>query len=78
MISHGPVDISDDSPLWNLYDAVAECMAKRGLSGKIGDPLPNLMDARVVDLINADPESFERRVREMAYGLSMAGVAVED
>lgn len=57
--------------LWAVYDSCAEWCAKRGLKGKIGDPLPNLLDSRVVKLINDDPEAFEQRVRDTAYALAI-------
>ena len=56
---------------WREYDAAAEELARKGLTGEIGDPLPNLMSRETVEVINADPEAFKRRVREMAYGLAM-------
>lgn len=59
------------------YDSAAEWCAKRGLSGKIGDPLPaNMSAGGALKYINADPESFQRRVREMAYGIAMDGHSV--
>jgi hypothetical protein len=58
---------------WKAYDAAAEWCAKRGLKGAIGDPLPNLMSANTVALINADPEAFADRVRMTAYALAMEG-----
>lgn len=63
---------------WAEYDAAAMDMARRGLKGAIGDPLPNLMSAEAVQLINADPEAFERRVRESAYGLAMSKLNLPD
>lgn len=54
------------------YDAVAEYCASRGLRGEIGDPLPGNMDANGALLwINADPESFQERVRQIAYCIAM-------
>jgi hypothetical protein len=58
---------------WIEYDNAAEWCAKRGLKGKIGDPLPNLMSKAAVDLINEDPEAFEQRVRGTAYAIAMSG-----
>ena len=57
---------------WNEYDSAAEWCAKRGLSGKTGDPLPNLMSAATVNEINEHPEEFAERVRMTAYALAMA------
>lgn len=59
---------------WVEYDGAAMDLARRGLKGEIGDPLPNLMSAEAVELINADPEAFARRVRESAYALAMERV----
>lgn len=53
------------------YDAAAMDLARKGLTGAIGDPLPNLMTAEAVDAINEDPEAFQQRVRQCAYALSM-------
>lgn len=61
---------------WIEYDAAAEWCAKRGLKGKAGDPLPGLMSAEAVNLINDDPEAFETRVRDTAYALAMESHAL--
>ena len=53
------------------YEYAAESLAKKGLKGLPGDPLPNLMSVEAVDLINADPEAFQMRVREHAYAIAM-------
>jgi hypothetical protein len=53
------------------YDAAAMDLARRGLKGAIGDPLPNLMSGATVDAINEDPEAFEQHVRMCAYALAM-------
>jgi hypothetical protein len=53
------------------YERVAEDLAKRGKTGEIGEELPANLPASVVALINADPEAFQRRVREHAYGIAM-------
>ena len=54
------------------YDAVAEHCAFRGLRGAIGDPLPlNMNPQGALRYINADPEAFQERVRQYAYGLAM-------
>lgn len=63
--------LPDDLALIHLYDACAEWCAKRGLQGKIGDLLPNLVSSEVVEMINSDPEAFEQRVRQCAYALAM-------
>ena len=56
---------------WQEYDWAAEDLARKGLRGLAGDPLPNLMSVEAVELINADPDAFARRVRECAYALAM-------
>jgi hypothetical protein len=58
-------------PAWKEYDAAAEWCAKLGYAGRDGDPLPSNMSVESVALINADPESFERRVKDYAYALAM-------
>lgn len=63
--------MKDDSPYWAEYDSAAEWCAKRGIKGKVGDPLPNLLSNCVCEEIDSDPEAFERRVREFAYTLAM-------
>jgi hypothetical protein len=65
------------SEAWKEYDYAAEDMAKKGLKGAIGDPLPEFMTLEAVKLINDDPEAFERRVKEMAYGLAMEKITHE-
>lgn len=49
------------------YDAAAEWCARRGQTGKIGDPLPPMLSAATLEEINADPEAFGERVRCFAY-----------
>ncbi len=61
--------------VWKEYDRAAMDMAKRGLKGQIGDPLPNLMSAQCVDLINEDVEAFQFRIRQSAYAHSMRKIA---
>lgn len=56
------------------YDAAAEWCAKRGLKGDSGCPLPNLMDSRVVEAINEDPDAFAERVRLFSYAMAMEAV----
>ena len=58
-------------PAWNEYDLVASEMARKGLKGVIGDPLPNLISATCEALIQADHEAFQERVRLSAYALAM-------
>jgi hypothetical protein len=59
---------------WLEYDAAAEDLARKGLTGAIGDPLPNLMSAAACELINADPEAFQKRVRACAYARAMQSI----
>jgi hypothetical protein len=61
---------------WSEYDSAAEYLAKRGLRGEIGDPLPMNMTPQAVALINEDPDAFQERVRATAYALAMESVAV--
>lgn len=56
---------------WIEYDMVAEWCAKRGLKGTYDDPLPELIGAACYDLIMADVEAFEERVKSTAYMLAM-------
>jgi hypothetical protein len=54
------------------YDGAAEHCARRGLKGVPGDELPaNMATDGALRWINADPEAFEERVRQIAYGLAM-------
>lgn len=59
---------------WRTYDSCAEWCAKRGLQGKDGDPLPQNISGEVQEMINADVEAFQQRVRDTAYALSMKGL----
>ena len=56
---------------WLAYDMVANDLARRGLKGEIGDPLPNLISSACNKLILDDPEAFAERVRMSAYALAM-------
>lgn len=58
---------------WQEYDHAADWCAAHGLSGCFGCVLPEGLSTRAKELIDADPESFERRVREHAYFRSMTG-----
>lgn len=58
---------------WLEYDAAADWCAARGIRGSIRDPLPENLSDRAMELISADTEAFERRVREHAYFRSMTG-----
>ena len=53
------------------YDDAALDLARRGLTGAISDPLPPSMGSPgALDYIQADPEAFQKRIREMAYWLA--------
>lgn len=56
---------------WLEYDSAADWCAARGLLGACGDALPEGLSSRAKELIDLDPEAFERRVRELAYFRSM-------
>lgn len=58
---------------WLEYDAAADWCSARGIRGTITDPLPENLSDRAMEIINIDPDAFERRVREHAYFRSMAG-----
>ena len=68
-------DFDNDIPggAWLEYDAAAAWCVARGIRGAINDPLPENLSDRAMEIINADPEAFERRVREHAYFQSMVG-----
>lgn len=59
---------------WLEYDNAAMDLARKGLTGAIGDPLPNLMSSGAVALINDDPEAFQLRVRQNAYAIAMKDI----
>ena len=63
--------LPDDLAAIHTYDDVALWCAKRGLTGKMGDPLPNLLSEDIVKLINDDPDAFQDRVKQCAYALAM-------
>lgn len=63
---------------WAVYDSAAEWCAKRGIAGKVGDPLPNLLSSDVFVLIDDDPEAFQRRVRECRYAIEMEKLNLPD
>lgn len=68
-----PDDFNNAIPgaAWLEYDAAADWCAARGIRGAIKDPLPENLSDRAMELINIDPEAFERRVRDVAYARSM-------
>lgn len=66
-----PSHTSNDAAAWTEYDNAADDMAKRGLKGEIGDPLPMNMTPEAVALINEDLEAFQERVRLSAYAQAM-------
>lgn len=59
--------------VWAEYDAAADWCAARGLSGAPGSPLPTGISRNCAEMILADVEAFECRVREHAYMRSMVG-----
>jgi hypothetical protein len=63
-----------DKVAWTEYDYAAKVLASQGHGGALGDPLPDGLSPRCCELIDEDPEAFQRRVRETAYGLAMARV----
>ena len=56
---------------WQEYLGAADWCAVRGLKGKVGDALPELLSVECHELINADPEAFETEVRNAAYARAM-------
>lgn len=74
-MTNEPHDMDNGIPgaAWLEYDAAADWCAARGIRGTIKDPLPENLSDRAMELINIDPEAFERRVREHAYFRSMTG-----
>lgn len=67
--------MNEEQIAWQEYDAAAEHFAKKGIIPKEGDQLPNLMSRKAVELINADPEAFQDRVRLTAYARAMEKTA---
>jgi hypothetical protein len=53
------------------YMRAADDLARKGLKGEIGDPLPLNMSPLAVEMINDDPEEFQREVRLAAYAQAM-------
>lgn len=53
------------------YESVCAYMAKRGLTGKAGDPLPNAISYGCAEIINDDLYAFQKRIREHAYAMAM-------
>lgn len=66
--------LSQEAIAWNEYDNAAIDLARRGLKGECGDPLPINMSLQAVLLINEDIEAFQERVRLSAYALAMTGI----
>jgi len=54
------------------YESAAGYLAARGLTGKLGDPLPMGLSVDCLDAINCNPEDFQRRVCDYAYALAMS------
>jgi len=55
------------------YDRIALDMARKGLRGVDGDPLPEGISGEVYWFIFEDQEAFQKRIRESAYMLAMGG-----
>ena len=53
------------------FEWAAEDLARKGLTGKDGDPLPNLMSIQGVEYINDHRDDFQQRIRQCAYALAM-------
>jgi hypothetical protein len=53
--------------VWAEYDDAALWCAKRGYTGRVGDPLPSMLNDTVYAIIASDPEAFQERVRASAY-----------
>lgn len=60
----------DEIALANEYEDAAEWVARRGLKGANGDPLPPLSQ-EVWEQINADLNNFQDCVRRHAYAMAM-------
>lgn len=56
---------------WTEYENACDDMARRGLKGEPGDPLPELMSAAVVAEITEHNDEFQTRVRACAYAQAM-------
>lgn len=55
---------------WKEYDYCARDLARKGLKGAEGDPLPMFLSPAVLEEINEHQEAFQDRVRLTAYGLA--------
>jgi hypothetical protein len=71
------MDTNELAKEWNEYDAAADWCAARGLKGMLGDALPEGLSTRAMRLISTSPESFESRVRDMAYARAMNRIEIE-
>ena len=56
---------------WIEYDYAAMWCAKRSIKGQVGDRLPFALSQRCLDLIEADHEAFQKRIRATSYMLAM-------
>jgi hypothetical protein len=52
---------------WAEYDSAAGWLARRGLTGNDGDPLPPNISSAVFHEITEHPEAFARHVQDTAY-----------
>jgi hypothetical protein len=59
------------SDVWAEYHQAAICLARRGLTGDEGDPLPDQISETARNLIDDDLEAFKEHVRAAADLLAM-------
>jgi hypothetical protein len=64
--------------VWREYDQIAEDMAKRGLTGEVGQPLPMYISTLAYNMINDDLEAFQQRVKDCAYMLAMQKITTKE
>ena len=64
------------SDVWAEYHEAAVCLARRGLTGDEGDPLPDLISETAENLIDDDLEAFKEHVRAAADLLAMEELRV--
>ena len=58
------------------YESVCDYMASCGRTGKQGDALPMGISTECLDMINCNPEDFQRRIRDWAYRYAMEKISV--
>lgn len=62
---------TNEARAWREYDTIAAMMARKGLKGIEGEPLPDGISTECFELINADTDAFADRVRDCAYAQAM-------